>query len=270
VRYCRTHWVELVLVTSSLLLADWLNVLVTIDRWDPFEAGGGAARRSLESVKGAERVLEALKVLGDEAERRDEHAKAHALWQSRRAAHAAGKAPEPGKAPLLVPNLLLLGLDEGAYLLKALASVRAAELEQALLLLPFGAATALLRRLLPMLEAAPPAELMARCALFVLKVHHKQLVANGSLVALLHRLDAALGGRLRREQALIGYNLAALGLLRQAVEEHSEKGALFEEALAGRAAEKRASAAELRRKTVARGAGGGGGGGGKRLKKDRK
>ena len=27
VRYCRTHWVELVLVSSSLLLADWLNVL---------------------------------------------------------------------------------------------------------------------------------------------------------------------------------------------------------------------------------------------------
>eukprot|EP00964_Phaeocystis_antarctica_P014706 scaffold8123_cov66-Phaeocystis_antarctica.AAC.15 len=29
VRYCRAHWVELVLVSSSLLLADWLNVLVT-------------------------------------------------------------------------------------------------------------------------------------------------------------------------------------------------------------------------------------------------
>ena len=28
VRYCRAHWVELVLVTSSLLLADWLNVFV--------------------------------------------------------------------------------------------------------------------------------------------------------------------------------------------------------------------------------------------------
>ena len=28
-RYCRAHWVELVLVSSSLLLADWLNVLVT-------------------------------------------------------------------------------------------------------------------------------------------------------------------------------------------------------------------------------------------------
>ena len=66
--------------------------------------------------------------------------------------------------------MLLLGLSEGAYLLKALAQVRAAELEQALLLLPYSAACELLERLLPLLEEAPPAELMTRCVLFVLKV----------------------------------------------------------------------------------------------------
>lgn len=35
VRYCREHWVEVVIVASSLLLADYLNVLVTLDRMDP-------------------------------------------------------------------------------------------------------------------------------------------------------------------------------------------------------------------------------------------
>ena len=77
--------------------------------------------------------------------------------------------------------------------------MRAAELEQALLLLPYSAACELLtrtltltltltlilaltltltltrcellERLLPLLEEAPPAELMTRCVLFVLKVH---------------------------------------------------------------------------------------------------
>ena len=48
--------------------------------------------------------------------------------------------------------------------------MRAAELEQALLLLPYSAACELLERLLPLLEEAPPAELMTRCVLFVLKV----------------------------------------------------------------------------------------------------
>ena len=36
----------------------------------------GAGRRSIESVKGAERVLEALRVLREEAARRDEHEQA--------------------------------------------------------------------------------------------------------------------------------------------------------------------------------------------------
>ena len=135
----------------------------------------GAGRRSIESVKGAERVLEALRVLREEAGRRDEHVQALRQWESRGAAAAAlGGSTElaqgPGKRPALVTNLLLLGLSEGAYLLKALGLVRAAELEQALLLLPYGAACELLQRLLPLLEEAPPAELMTRCVLFVLKV----------------------------------------------------------------------------------------------------
>ena len=76
------------------------------------------------------------------------------------AKRSGGQSP---KRPALVPNLMLLNLDEGAYLLKALSSVRAAELDQALLLLPFDAVRKLLQRLLPLLAAAPHAELMARC-----------------------------------------------------------------------------------------------------------
>ena len=71
-------------------------------------------------------------------------------------------------------------------------------LEQALLLLPFGAAAELLTRLAPLLEAAAPAELMTRCVLFLLNVHHKQLTASSGMVALLHRIDGALGGRRMR------------------------------------------------------------------------
>ena len=58
--------------------------------------------------------------------------------------------PRHERPPVLALNMLLLGLDEGAYLLKAISSVRSTELEQAMLLLPFESACALLERLLPL------------------------------------------------------------------------------------------------------------------------
>jgi len=202
---------------------------------------GAAGRRTLESVKGAERVLEALTVLDDEAERAAEYRAALTRWQA-----LPGERPEP----VLVPNLLLLGLAPGAYLLRALGGVRPAELEQALLLLPFDSVRRLLARLLPLLEAEAPIELMARCVLYLLRVHHKPLVSNRSLIDLLHPIAAALQSRVARERAMLGYNVAALGFLKQAME-RTGGGAFFEEALSSAAAP-RASVAELRRKTAAR------------------
>ena len=54
VRYCRTHWVEVVVVASSLLLADYLNVLVTLDRMDPIVR---LAQKVLRQAGGAARAL---------------------------------------------------------------------------------------------------------------------------------------------------------------------------------------------------------------------
>ena len=232
-----------------------------------------AGRRTIESVKGAERVLEALKTLAEEVERKEEFTKALETWTAkhqrleRTAAEASGMGgavaaaanaalAAHSKPPALVPNMLLLGLDEGGYLLKALGSVRATELEQALLLVPFDAARSLLTRLLPLLPTAPPAELMARCTLFLLKVHHKQIVANHSMRTLLHELDSALRTRLTAEQSVLGYNLAAMRFVKNSMEA-SDSGKFFEAALEERAKERTSAVAagavgELRRKTAAR------------------
>ena len=232
-----------------------------------------AGRRTIESVKGAERVLEALKTLSEEAERQEEYRAAKEAWEQKRdrmqraaaeAAKVGGAAAASAKAaaeeaaakpPVLVPNMLLLGLDEGGYLLKALSSVRSTELEQALLLLPFESARDLLTRLLPLLPRAPPAELMARCSLFLLKVHHKQIVATRNMRPLLHKFDDALRTRLTVEQGALGYNLAAMRFVKNAIEQ-SDAGRFFESALDEKIKEKAANAvgglSELRRKTAAR------------------
>jgi len=171
-------------------------------------------------------------------------------WEARaERARRAGEPPPP--RPSLVPNLLLLHLEPAAYLLKALSSVRTADLEQALLLLPFDAVQKLFARLLPLLPSAPHAELMARCILFLLKVHHKAIVANRPMLQLLHDLDASLRARLEREQATIGYNLSGLRFLRSELERHTSTS-LFEDSLNARRAQPAATTAELRRRTAAR------------------
>lgn len=71
-----------------------------------------AGRRTIESVKGAERVLEALQVLHEEADRVAEHAAALTGWERRAVLAVALKQPEPPR-PELVQNMLLVGLDEG-------------------------------------------------------------------------------------------------------------------------------------------------------------
>ena len=212
---------------------------------EPQAEAAAAGRRTMETVKGAERVLEALKTLTEESERVAEYENAHAKWTAR------GAAGEGSKQPVLVPNLLLLGLDQGAYLLKALSSVRATELEQALLLLPFDAAKALLTRLLPLVPRAPPVELMAKVILFLLRVHHKQIVGSAGLLTMLHALDTSLRSRLAQEHGIIGYNLAAMRYMRQQLEQADDTrffaGALEQSTAAGRD-----SIGELRRKTAAR------------------
>ena len=130
----------------------------------------------------------------------------------------------------------------------------------------------LLKRLLPLLGAAPPIELMTRCVLFLLKVHHKAIVANAGLVSLLHPLDAALKARLASEQKVVGYveiaahiesrrlllstagtllgryNLAAMRLMQSGIEA-TTKSRFFEEASASKS--KKKSVMELRMQTAA-------------------
>ena len=157
--------------------------------------------------------------------------------------------------PVLVPNLLL-NLDHGAYLLKALTSIRAADLEPALILLPLDAVHQLLQRMRPLLDTAPQIELLAKATIFVLRVHHRAVVANRAMVGLLHEIKAALGARLAHEHSVVGYNVAALGFVGREIESRARRASSrtpSSRAREGKGAKDAAGAtAELRRKTVAR------------------
>lgn len=105
-----------------------------------------AGRRTIESVSAADSIIDALDVAAHEQEKEQEYhatvkAAAAATGSSRKAA-ASAAAAAPKRPP---PNPLMLGLSASAYVLRAVGSVRANDLEQALLLLPFGDALRLLQ-----------------------------------------------------------------------------------------------------------------------------
>ncbi len=88
-----------------------------------------AGRRTLDSVSAADNIVDALDMAAHQEE---------AL-----AAHLAEKRTNPSAKPPPA-NPMLLGLEPGAFVLRCIGSVRANDLEQALLLLPFGDALRLM------------------------------------------------------------------------------------------------------------------------------
>ncbi|KAK9845965.1 hypothetical protein WJX81_007060 [Elliptochloris bilobata] len=159
------------------------------------EAGAAAAgRRTREALSAADRIADALDLAAHEAARMQEHAG--------RQGSGAGAPP--------APNPLLMGQPPEAAVLKALAGVRANELEQALLLLPYTDALRLLTYLCHWLRAGLQVELCCRVAALLVRLHHAQLTATpaarGPLVALQRLLRARTGGL----KDVLGFNLAGV------------------------------------------------------------
>ena len=173
----------------------------------PAAAGAGAeaavaGEAGAEALTGTDRIIEALELAAAEEQER----------------------AEPGGADR-APNPILLGLSPSAYVLRAVRAVRAPDLEQALLLLPYTDALRVLEHCLRWLGAeegaakgsgGSPVEVAARVAALVVRLHLGRLSAAPAARALLTRLRAALRGALGASRDLLGVNLAALAALRRA------------------------------------------------------
>eukprot|EP00887_Chlorella_sp_A99_P006380 scaffold3.g6380.t1 len=168
-------------------------------------AAAPAGRRTLESVGAADSIIEALDLAAAEEDKADEHRKA-----SDRARNPAAKPPPPSP--------LLLGLGPEEYVLRAVGAVRPAELEQALLLLPFTGerdALRLLRYLLAWLAKGGQVELLCRLAALLLRLHHQQLMAAPATRPVLIQLQTLLHERVQGLKDTLGFNLAAMAHLQQ-------------------------------------------------------
>ena len=117
-----------------------------------------AVKRSVLSVSAGDRIMEGL-------ERADQELKEAAAFRK----------SEGGQGKTRMPNPLLLGLEPAQYILWVLRSVKSAELEQSLLVLPLTYMERLIYYLIVLLRSGRGVELCSRVAIFMIKTHQNQV-----------------------------------------------------------------------------------------------
>ena len=116
-----------------------------------------AVKKSVMSVSSGDRIMEALELA-------DQELKEIALFRKN---HGIAKARPQ--------NPLLLGKEPAPYVLWVLKSVKSAELEQSLLILPLSHLERLMYYLTVLLKSNRGVELCSRVAVFMVKAHQNQV-----------------------------------------------------------------------------------------------
>jgi U3 small nucleolar RNA-associated protein 12 len=130
--------------------------------------------KTLTSLKAGERIMEAIDLAESEREKWDSYRKSLATSLASGIKSSTAK-PEP--------NLVLKALGVSGpewHLLKTIEKVRSADLDEALLVLPFGKILTLMQVMEVWLKNGWNIAITTRILIFLLKSHHTQITANQS------------------------------------------------------------------------------------------
>lgn len=158
-------------------------------------AAVGVASKGIESVKGAEALMEALDLVENEL----------ATWKPN-----PSSSSNPSSRHKRLFNPLLLGLTPLPYMLRALRMIKAPDLEQALLVLPFHYTSRLIDMLIKLARRGLDIELCAKCSVHLMRCHQTQLLHTSSLLPQMLRLRNILTESIGSYRTLIGMNVAGL------------------------------------------------------------
>lgn len=166
-----------------------------------------ASKQTIATLTAGERIAEALEVgLAD--------VKAVNAW-------TAQKESNPKTAPLARnPIFVALGnISAERYVLDVLAKIPAAQLYDALLVLSFSTVPALFTFIAIWVSKSWNIPLVCRVFFFMLKTHHRQIVASKDLKTVLEGLKKDLHDNLKKQKDIMGFNLAALNFIGDKVKE---------------------------------------------------
>lgn len=179
------------------------------------EESASAGRRTLTAVVFGERLIEALDIMVNEMQRIKAHKKAQKTANKQNTDNKS-----QGHIAPLQPNPFLMGMTCDEYLLAALRKIKPAELEQALLVLPFSQVEPLAACISRLLEKGREVELCSRCAVLLVRAHQSSIVAAGtSMASTFEALRLHIRERLEQTRNVIGRNIAGLELLKQHLKE---------------------------------------------------
>lgn len=171
---------------------------------------GRAGRQTIETLKAGERLMEALDIGIADLELQKEYQE---------------QLKKNPKAAMPSRNVILAALNVSAekYVMDVCARIKAAQLEDALLVLPFDKVISLFVFIDLWAQNRWNMPLVSRVLATGLRIHHKQIVANQIMRPTLESLRTALRSGLDQARSQIGYNIAGLKFLKQNWELHHKK-----------------------------------------------
>jgi len=166
-----------------------------------------ASKQTITTLTAGERIQEALDLgIADLEVVRD--------WEAQRRTNP--KIAPPQRNPLF---LALGNISAERHVLNTLSKIPAAQLHDALLVLPFSSLPALFTFLAIWVRKQWNVTLTCRVLFFMLKTHQKQIVSSRELKTVLEGMRNDLRSTLMGNKDLIGFNVAALRFVGERVDE---------------------------------------------------
>ncbi|KAI1001417.1 putative WD repeat-containing protein [Podosphaera aphanis] len=162
---------------------------------------GAVTKQTIGTLTAGEKIAEALEIGMADLELLKE-------WEA--AKDARSNIAPPSRNILF---MALGGINAEEYVLSVLQKTQVAELDDALLTLPFAAVTSLFTFIEIFAARSMNIPLTCRILFFMLKIHHRQIVASKTLKPLLDRIRGNLRHVLNRQKSEIGFNIAALKVI---------------------------------------------------------
>ncbi|GAB7347335.1 hypothetical protein MBLNU459_g4277t1 [Dothideomycetes sp. NU459] len=171
-----------------------------------------ASKQTIATLTYGERIMEALEVgYADLTLVRE--------WEIEKAAKP-NLAP-PQRNPLF---MALGGISAEQHVLSTIKKIPSAALNDALLVIPFTTLPTLFTFLSVFIQRRMQPELAWRVFYFLLQTHNAQIVASKQLKDVLGEILEAYGRWVKEEKGVLGFNMAALGLMGREVREAQVHG----------------------------------------------
>jgi U3 small nucleolar RNA-associated protein 12 len=184
---------------------------------DNEEEVGATGKQTVETLMAGEKIAEALELGIADLELVQE-------WET-------AKIDQPNTAPPARNPLFMAlgGISAEAHILNVLQRIQAAALQDALLVLSFSMVPSLFTFLNIFATRSMNIPLTCRILFFMLKIHHRQVVASKTMRQMLDSIRLNLRQSLSRQKNEIGFNLAALRVVSARVNVKEAKDYVDEE-----------------------------------------